>query len=350
MLEKLIRRAGFAALSLLVLAARPAWAEDSLSVYLGDKTPPLMNTLNLVAEGAGFYRDEDLKVSTVLVDGSIKALEACSSGPADICPVGIEPLISWEIQGPRLKMFLTRASKFGYVIAVLQDGPIKTLADLKGKKIGVHSTTGSSAVFATQSSLSGAGLTPADYTLVGTGMDDQALAAFTSGQVAAAALPLYELIPYKVSGIKMRIFHHSTLGAFPNAGYAASPAVIAAKGKALSRFSRAVVKASLLIRYNPTAAARALYVAQGKPFTEAEVRKKAADFTAWQDDLPASDPNSRHIGAFSIAGMQRYSELLAKGGVTKTPVPASDVVTVEFVKFANDFDRKAFKKHALAMR
>jgi ABC-type nitrate/sulfonate/bicarbonate transport system substrate-binding protein len=350
MLEKLFRAAGVAVLSLLVLAARPALAEDSLSVYLGDKTPPLMNALNLVAEGAGFYKDEHLKVSTVLVDGSAKAIEYCSNGTADICPVGIEPVITREAEGLRLKMFLTRASKFGYVIAVLQDGPIKSLADLKGQKIGVHSITGASAVFATQSSLSGAGLTPADYTLVGTGMDDQAMAAFTSGKVAAAALPLYELIPYMVSGTRMRIFHHSTLGAFPNAGYAASPAVIAAKGEALSRFSRAVVKASLLIRYNPTAAARVLYLAQGEPFTEEDVRKKAADFGAWQDDLPASDPTSRRIGAFSITGMQRYSELLAEGGVTKAPVPASDVVTVEFIKFANDFDRKAFKKRALAMR
>ena len=352
MLEKLIRGAGFAALALLLAAARPALADDTLSVHLGNKTPPLMNTLNLVAEGAGFYKEEHLKVTTVLVDGygSTKALEHCSNGTGDICPIGIEPLITEEAQNLRLKMFLTRASKFGYVIAVLKDGPIKSLADLRGQNVGVHSITGASAVFATQSSLAGAGLKPNDYKLVAIGIDDEALAAFTSGKVAAAALPLYELIPYMVSGTKMRIFHHSTLGAFPNAGYAASPETIATKGKALSHFSRAIVKASLLIRYNPSAAARALLVADGKPFTDEDLRKKTADLTAWEDDLPASDPTSRRIGGFSIAGMQRYSELLAQGGVSKTPVPAADVVTVQFIKFANDFDRKAFKKRALAMR
>ena len=52
--------------------------------------------------------------------------------------MGIEAGISGYAQGDLLKMFLTRASKFGYVIAVLDSSPIKTLADVKGKIIGVH--------------------------------------------------------------------------------------------------------------------------------------------------------------------------------------------------------------------
>jgi ABC-type nitrate/sulfonate/bicarbonate transport system substrate-binding protein len=86
-------------------------------------------------------------------------------------------------------MFLARASKFGYVIGVPVDSPIRTLADFKGKKIGVHSTSGASAVFTTQSALSAAGLKTTDYELVTIGMQQEAMGALTSGKVDAAALP-----------------------------------------------------------------------------------------------------------------------------------------------------------------
>jgi NitT/TauT family transport system substrate-binding protein len=332
--------------ALLLLTCRPAPADDTLSVVRDAKTPPLMNALNLIAEGAGFYKDEHLKVSNVLSDGPVDARRICSSGTGDICPVGIEPLVAPAPGGVQLKMFLARISKFGYVIGVPEDSPVRTPADLKGKKIGVHSATGTSAVFATQSTLSAAGLKPTDYELVTIGLNDQAVGALTSGSVAAAALPLYEMLPFMVAGTKLRIFRHPTLGDVPNSGYAAAPFVFAAKGDALKRFSRAIVKASLLVRYNPAAAARALLVGDGKGFGDADLRRKTAELTAWEDDLPASDPANRRIGAIPLSGMQAYIQLMADAGVIKSVVPASQVVTNEFIDFANDFDRKLFEQSA----
>jgi NitT/TauT family transport system substrate-binding protein len=156
----------------------------------------------------------------------------------------MEPLVAPSATGVQLKMFLARISKFGYVIGVPADSPIKTPADLKGKKIGVHSATGTSATFATESELSALGLKAADYELVTAGLNDQALDALASGKVAALGLPLYEMLPFIVAGTKLRIFRHPTLGDVPNSGYAAAPSVIAGKKDALRHFSRAIVKAS----------------------------------------------------------------------------------------------------------
>lgn len=339
-----------AAVAALMLAAGPAFAEDALSVILGVRTPPLMNTINLVAEGAGFYKEEGLKVATTFVDSPIEALRMCSRGQGDICPAAIEPLVDHYNENLHLKLFLSRASKFGVVIAVPQDSAIKVPADLKGKLIGVHSATGSAGEFTTQSSLAASGLRPSDYTLVTIGMDKQALGALTSGQVQAVGLPLYELVPFMVQGLKLRIFRQPVIGDTPNGGYAAADSVMAAKSDQIGRFSRAVVKASLLIRYNPQAAARAMLTAQGKPFTDADLGRIAAELTAWEDELPASDPDSRTIGAISPQGMARYIQLLADSGVTKTVVPVSEVVTDRFIATANTFDRKAFEARAKAMR
>jgi NitT/TauT family transport system substrate-binding protein len=337
------------ACAILLLAFRPSLADDALSVVRDGKTPPLMNALNLIAEGAGFYKDEHLKVSNVLSNGALDALNICSSGRGDICPVGIEPLVSRYDEGIHMKMFLARASKFGYVIGVPEDGPIRTLADLRGLKIGVHSITGASAVFTTQSSLSAAGLKSTDYKLVTIGMEDEAVGALTSGKVSAAALPFYELIPFMIAGTKLRILRHPTLGEYANAGYAVAPPVIAVKEDALKRFSRAIVKASLLVRYNPAAAARAMLTADGKPFGDSDLKRRTAELTFWEGDLPASEPGNRRIGAISTTGMQAYIQLMADSGIIKTVMPASQVITDQFIEFANDFDHKSVEHYALPL-
>ena len=340
------RRFALGSCALLLLALRPALADDPLSVILGDKTPPLMNSLNLIAQGAGFYRDEHLQVTTILVDGTDKVMDACTSVSADICPIGIEAAITAYGQGKQLKMFLTRASKFGYVLTALEDSPIKSLADFRGKSIGVHTLTGASPVLTTRSALATVGLGPMDYTLVGIGMSDSAASAIASGKVQAAALPLYELIPYIVGGMKLRIWHHPTLGSAANAGYLAAPSVLTAKHDAIGRFSRAIVKASLLIHYHPDLAAHAMLTAVGKPFTPDDVQRRTAELNAWQDDLPAADPDSRRIGAPSLPVMQRYLQLLKDAGAVTTVIPVADVATDEFVAFSNDFDRTRIKNFA----
>jgi len=329
---RMLRRLGLLVCAAL-LAQTPALAADRLSVARDANTPPLMNALNLIAQGAGYYKEANLEVTAYLTH---------------ICPVGIEPVISLRDEGVHLKMFLSRASKFGYVIAVPQDSSIRTLSDFRGKTLGVHSTSGTSGVVATISSLSGAGLKSTDYKIVTIGMESQAMDTLASGKADAAALPLYELIPFMVSGTKLRILRHPVLGEFANAGYAASPQEMESKGDALKRFSRAIVKASLLVRYNPKAAARALLTADGKPVDEASLKAKTAELVAWEDDLPASDPDNKRIGEMSLSGMQAYIELLADAGAIKSTIPVSEVVTDQYVPFANDFDRKAFEQSAKA--
>jgi hypothetical protein len=49
-----------------------------------------------------------------------------------------------------------------------------------------------------------------------------------------------------------------------------------------------------------------------------------------------------------MPGMQAYIQLLADAGAIKAAIPVSEVVTEEFIPYANDFDRAAFKKSAMA--
>lgn len=334
----------------ILLTAHPARADDALSVILAKRTPPLMNALNLVAEGAGFYREERLQVTTRLTDEAIQTLESCAAGRGDVCPMPIEPMFEHYADGMRMRMFLSSARTFTVVIAVPRDSPVRTLADLRGKAIGVHLATGAAGVFPTQSALAAAGVAPGQTTMVTVGMNQQAMDALASGKVAALGLPMYELAPFIAAGARLRILRHPILGQVANGGYASTPSVIAAKSDALGRFSRAIVKASLLIRYNPQAAARAMLIARGSAFTDADVRRVASDLTAWEDDLPASDPAHPRIGEIRPADMDRYIQLLVRAGVMKRAIPASEFVTDRFIAVANRFDHKAFEQRAKSMR
>jgi ABC-type nitrate/sulfonate/bicarbonate transport system substrate-binding protein len=345
-----VRVAAGIALAILCLAPRPAGADDTLSVVLGTGLPPLMDTLDLVAQGAGLYHDEHLTVTKMLVGGGADALNACANDTADICPMSIESLFTGYEHGIRAQLFLTWASRYTYVLAVLDESPIRTLAGFKGATIGVHTigTIPLSGEVAVDSMLGTAGLTPADFSLLAIGFNDQALQALRSGRVAAAAFPFYELIPFQVAGTKLRIFENPILADTPSGGYAASPATIAAKGDALRRFARAIVKAALLVRLNPAGSARLMLQAHGEPFTDGDVQRYTRELTLWEDSLPARDPANPAIGAIPLAGEDAYSKLLAQYGVTKAPVPVSAVATNAFNAFANDFDHAAVA--ALAQR
>jgi ABC-type nitrate/sulfonate/bicarbonate transport system substrate-binding protein len=124
---------------------------------------------------------------------------------------------------------------------------------------------------------------------------------------------------------------------------------MAAKGDQVKRFSRAIVKADLLIRYNPKAAARAILDALGKPYGAAQLTRKIAEINAWQDYLPAGNPQGNRIGAITEPGIQTYINLMMDAGVITKRVAASDIVTDQFIAAANDFDHAAFEKYAKSL-
>jgi NitT/TauT family transport system substrate-binding protein len=332
-------------------APAPAIAADTpLTLVLGTGLPPLMDTLDLVAQGAGFYADEHLSVSKMLVPDAAAAVDACASDKADICPIDIERVFSDYEQGRKVQLFLARVAKFTYVMAVLDNSPIKTLADFKGQSIGVHQLGDGTRPFggeiAVATMLGAGGLTRSDYTFVPIGFNEQALQGLTSGKVAGAGFPLYEFLPFEVGGTKLRVFENPLLKDVVTAGYGAAPDTIATKSDALQRFSRAIVKAALLVRLNPAASARLMLQANGQPFTDADVARYTQLLTLWEDALLARDPANPKIGFIDPAGDELYGRLLLQYGVIKQPAPVSAIVTNQFNAFANTFDHRAIERLA----
>jgi NitT/TauT family transport system substrate-binding protein len=268
-----------------------------------------------------------------------------------VCATSIEPTIQGYDKGLRLQIFFSRVHAYLYELVVLDDSPIRSLADFKGQEIGEPNLGATTEIFANDM-LAGAGLRRGDYSFVPVGVGAQAMTALVTHKVAGFTITSMDRVQAEsVSHLKFRSFRDPILVDIPNSGFAASPATIAAKGDVLKRFTRAIVKAAILMRVNPQAAARlALMGERSQPLTPDALSAQAAQFVALQNVLAAADPSSPRIGYTPPGGMAIYDRFFYNAGLTSTLVPADAIVTNQFIAYANDFDRNAWIAEARKMR
>jgi NitT/TauT family transport system substrate-binding protein len=337
-------------LALTCIVPRAALADDTLTVIGGSNPTAFYEVLDHVAERAGFFKDQHLTVNKQYAGNPSTCVQLVATGKGDICSMAFEPVLLGYERGLRFQFFLSRDPQFQHVLAVLDDSPIKTLADFKGADLGEISL-GSAAEMGANSTLAGAGLKKSDYTFIPIGFGAQAIAALTTKKVAGAAFPYPELASYEVvAHLKFRYFWNPILRDIGNVGYAATPATIQNKSDDLRRFSRAIVQAAILTRVNPNLAARYFLEGAGIKVTDEALQNEARLLVLAQGQLAGADPANPKVGYIPPLGMEVYTKFLAANGITSVVVPVSAVVTNQFVDYANDFDRKAFIAQAKAMR
>jgi NitT/TauT family transport system substrate-binding protein len=173
------------------LAVFPAFAvaqapeKKKVTIAVGGKN--LLYYLPLtVAEQKGFFKDEGLEVEVVDFAGGAKALQAVVGGSADVVSGAFEHNINMQAKGQPMKAFVLqgRAPQIVLAVSTKTMPNYKSVADLKGKKIGV-SAPGSSTNIMSNFVLAKAGLKPTDVSYVGVGVSQGAVAAMRSGQIDA---------------------------------------------------------------------------------------------------------------------------------------------------------------------
>ena len=253
----------------LSIAPRPALADDTLTVMEASIAPTLYDIMDIVAERAGFFKDEHLDVVEQHVNNPSAAAQLVGTGKGDICALSFEAVLQGYEKGLKLEYFFVHAARYTNEIGVLDDSPIRTLADLKGKNIGVINI-GSAGEVTAQLMLEGVGIKPTDVTYSPIGVGAQAYQAVIDKRVDAVGYPTGEIVPMSVTtGKKFRAFRDPILSDVPNSGYATTPATLQSKADALKRFSRAIVRAAIFARENPQVAARWFLEKFGTKFTAA---------------------------------------------------------------------------------
>jgi NitT/TauT family transport system substrate-binding protein len=177
--------AGLATTTFPGLATAQTPEKVKLSLAVGGKN--LFYYLPLtIAEQLGYFKAEGLDVTIVDFAGGAKALQAVVGGSADVVSGAFEHTINMQFKGQPMRAFVLQGATPQIVLGVNPKTMpnFKSIADLKGKKVGV-SAPGSSTNVMVNFLLAKVGLKPGDVSIVGVGTGSGAVAAMRSGQIDA---------------------------------------------------------------------------------------------------------------------------------------------------------------------
>ncbi|MFO0490605.1 MAG: ABC transporter substrate-binding protein, partial [Curvibacter sp.] len=176
---------GAAALGVPALAADPKLEKSKVAIAVGGKASFYYLPLT-IAEQLGYFKAEGLEVEISDFAGGARALQAVVGGSADVVSGAYEHTINLQNKGQMFQAFVLqgRAPQIALGVSAKTMANYKTVADLKGKKIGV-TAPGSSTNMMANLVLSRAGLKAGDVSFIGVGTSAGALTALRTGQVDA---------------------------------------------------------------------------------------------------------------------------------------------------------------------
>ncbi|KRI00477.1 ABC transporter substrate-binding protein [Curvibacter sp. PAE-UM] len=193
MSKNLINRRVFTAGTALAAAALAAPAlraqnrpeKTKVAIAVGGKASFYYLPLTL-AEQLGYFKAEGLEVEISDFAGGARALQAVVGGSADVVSGAYEHTINLQNKGQMFQAFVLqgRAPQIALGISNKTLPGYKSVADLKGKKIGV-TAPGSSTNMMANLVLSRAGIKAGDVSFIGVGTSAGALTALRSGQIDA---------------------------------------------------------------------------------------------------------------------------------------------------------------------
>src|SRR6476646_5814312 len=144
-----MKRIAIACVLVLGALAVPAAAEvRTVRVGWCAKTVSSAAAPFAIAQKRGWFEKAGIKVELVPLPGSTDCVKLVATKAVEVSLPSVEPLAIIRPQGVKAKFFYTAYQGNIYGIAVPADSPVKTMADLKGKRIGVTSMASAGVVVA----------------------------------------------------------------------------------------------------------------------------------------------------------------------------------------------------------
>ena len=174
-----------ASVAVPTLRAQTKLEKSKIALAVGGKAAFYYLPLT-ISEQLGFFKAEGLDVEISDFAGGARALQAVVGGSADVCSGAFEHTINLQSKNQMFQAFVLqgRAPQIAFGVSTKNMPNYKTVADLRGKKIGV-SAPGSSTNMMANLVLSRAGLKASDVSFIGVGTAAGALTALRSGQIDA---------------------------------------------------------------------------------------------------------------------------------------------------------------------
>lgn len=299
-------------LALTALLALPAQAQDKLTVMLDWFVNPDHGPI-VLAQELGYFAEEGLEVEIVTPSDPNEPPRMAAAGRVDLA-VSYQPQLHLSRHaGLPLVRVGTLVETPLTCLVVMADGPVQSMADLKGRKVG-FAVAGVQEVMLT-AMLAHHGMAPDDVEQINIGWSISP--ALMSGQVVGVigAFRNFELNQLALEDREGRCFYPEAEGipAYDELIYVADPARMDAE--LIARFLSATERASLFIVNQPAAA--------WEMFRDTDAALDTAlNALAWDDTWPrfAMRPAAVEAGRY-----QRFEAFLAEAGATPGGIAAHDL-------------------------
>jgi NitT/TauT family transport system substrate-binding protein len=167
------------------LRAQGRLEKSKIAIAVGGKAAFYYLPLT-ISEQLGYFKAEGLDIEISDFAGGSKALQALIGGSADVVSGAFEHTINMQVKNQHIESFVLqgRAPQIAIGVSTRTMPHYRSIADLRGKKIGV-SAPGSSTNMIANLVLARAGVKGSEVSWVGVGTSAAALTALRSGQIDA---------------------------------------------------------------------------------------------------------------------------------------------------------------------
>jgi putative hydroxymethylpyrimidine transport system substrate-binding protein len=297
---------------ILALMAAPAMAQDKMTLILDWFVNPDHGPI-LLAEELGYFEEAGLEVEVVAPADPSDPPKMVAAGKADLA-IAYQPQLHLQIEnGLPLRRVGTLIATPLNCLLVLEDGPVKSAADLKGRKVG-FSVAGVEEALLT-AILAQHGLTLDDIELVN--VNWSLSPSLMSGQVDAVigAYRNFELNQMEIEGVPGRCFFVEEEGvpAYDELIYVANPETM--DEGMIRRFLHATERATQYIMNHPQESWE-IFAGTSRELQD-ELNEKA-----WVDTFPrfATRP-----AALDHARYRTFERFLLDAGMIEEETPVSGI-------------------------
>jgi len=276
-------------LSLILISCATAQAAESRNITLGLVSPNLSTQLPIVvAQQAGFFKDEALNVHSVTIaSGGTLMVAILTSGHADLVVSGVAAIMRAIDRGASVTVVSGFQNKIDF--ALIGSKGVTRLEDLRGKTVGVTSA-GSFSEFAVLEALKRRGFNrDKDYKLIAAGSTHLRIGALKGGKVDAIPLSSGERHTLEDEGYPVLLEVGKVVPEIPLAVLVAAKPFAAKEPDLVARFIRALAKSMQLIKGNRDKAIQLAVAAKlrGNP----ETQRRALDYFAQDLDVEIQREN-----------------------------------------------------------
>ncbi|WP_157995622.1 ABC transporter substrate-binding protein [Peristeroidobacter soli] len=349
-------------MAVLASAAAHADAKKLTDIVIGLPSSASLNySMFTAAMELGYFEQEGLSVRLQELQGGAVVMSQVVTKSIPIGTGTADPLMIANQPGRSrlpLKFFYNQTREYNWEFVVPESSPIRAIADLKGRRIGVGALTNSH-MPVSRMILKDSGLQlNRDYRFIAIGSAGPAFSALLNGQVDAYITFTTNIARFESSpeGRQLRSLPIGDRfkGLFQN-GFFAHEDVIKNTPQLLIGFGRASAKATIFCQQAMEFCLQSYWrhFPNLKPRdsdAQSEHRLVESLKAPWNAYFAFPQGQVRRFGEYPQAGWQALMEILFAGGEIASKYDPATLYTNELVARINDFDAAAIEKQALSYR